>query len=161
MYRVSCSPHPCLTTNRVAAFQELARYSPVPVLNALSSLWHPTQVLADLLTLQEHAYLFDSSITPPPSGEELRMQRYKALPQPRPLTIAYVGDSANVLHDMLVTYPRLGHKMRVACPENDKYRPPKAVWDRVVELECDKHILMTKDPREAVHGADLVVTDTW
>ena len=77
----------------------------------------------------------------------------------RPLTVAYVGDSANVLHDMLVTYPRLGHQLRVASPE--KYRPPPEVWRRVTELECDKDIVWTTDPREAVHGADVVVTDTW
>ena len=119
-------------------------------------------MLADILTLQEHAFLFDPSAGAPPPPENMHLsQRYTKLAQLRPLTIAYVGDSANVLHDMLVTYPRLGHKMRVACPENDKYRPPKAVWDRVVELGCDKDIVMTKDPREAVHGADLVVTDTW
>ncbi|KAI0739520.1 mitochondrial ornithine carbamoyltransferase [Daedaleopsis nitida] len=141
--------------------EELARYSPVPVLNALSSLWHPTQVLADILTLQENAHLFDSSIAAPQLERELYTQRHRELQSVRPLTVAYVGDSANVLHDMLVTYPRLGHKVRVACPENDKYRPPKPVWDRVVELGCDKDILLTKDPREAVHGADLVVTDTW
>ncbi|KAH9939698.1 mitochondrial ornithine carbamoyltransferase [Epithele typhae] len=144
--------------------EELAKYSPVPVLNALSSLWHPTQVLADLLTLHEHAHLFDASAKAPSPSRTTRhnfSQNYMPLSEPRSLTVAYVGDSANVLHDMLVTYPRLGHKMRVACPADEKYRPPKAVWDRVVELGCDKDILMTSDPREAVHGADLVVTDTW
>ena len=79
----------------------------------------------------------------------------------RPLTIAYVGDSANVLHDMLVSYPRLGHKLRIASPEDAKYRAPKPVWDRVVQLGCDKGIWWGKDPKEAVQGADLVVTDTW
>lgn len=77
----------------------------------------------------------------------------------RPLTVAYVGDSANVLHDMLVTYPRLGHALRVATPP--KYRAPTAVWDKVVELECDKGITWVEDPREAVKDADLVITDTW
>ncbi|KAG1903445.1 Aspartate/ornithine carbamoyltransferase [Suillus fuscotomentosus] len=133
--------------------EELARYSPVPVLNALSSFWHPTQVLADLLTLHEHAHLF-SPDTPAPSPT-------KPLPPLRPLTIAYVGDSANVLHDMLVTYPRLGHKVRVATPPQPQYNPPEPVWDRVVELGCDKHIVWSNDPREAVKGADVVVTDTW
>lgn len=145
----------------LSASQELARYSPVPVMNALSSLWHPTQVLADILTLHEHAYLFDSSVPKPEYEQNQYSQRHRELTPVRPITVAYVGDSANVLHDMLVAYPRLGHKVRVACPENDKYRPPKAVWDRVVELGCDKNIMVTKDPREAVHGADLVVTDTW
>lgn len=137
----------------MSLFQELARYSPVPVLNALSSFWHPTQVLADLLTLHEHAHLFSPG-TPVPSP-------IKPLPPLRPLTIAYVGDSANVLHDMLVTYPRLGHKVRVATPPQPQYNPPKPVWDRVVELGCDKHIVWSNDPREAVKGADVVVTDTW
>jgi len=119
----------------------LAKYSPVPVLNALSDRWHPTQILADLLTLHEHSESKKFSASLPP------------------LTVAYVGDSANVLHDMLVTYPRLGHKLRVASPE--KYRAPPVVWDRVVELECDKDIVWTADPKEAVHDADVVVTDTW
>jgi ornithine carbamoyltransferase len=123
------------------------------VLNALSSFWHPTQVLADLLTLHEHAHLFSPG-TPVPSP-------IKPLPPLRPLTIAYVGDSANVLHDMLVTYPRLGHNVRVATPPQPQYNPPKPVWDRVVELGCDKHIVWSNDPREAVKGADVVVTDTW
>lgn len=132
--------------------EELAKYSPVPVLNALSSLWHPTQILADLLTLHENAHLFN-----PDSSKSTK----EFLTPLRPLTVAYVGDSANVLHDMLVTYPRLGHKLRIASPEDAKYRAPKAVWDRVVELGCDKGIWWGKDPKEAVQGADVVVTDTW
>ncbi|KAF8868118.1 ornithine carbamoyltransferase [Infundibulicybe gibba] len=122
--------------------EELAKYSPVPVLNALSSLWHPTQILADLLTLHENAHLFDPAATPVTSS----------MPDLRPLTVAYVGDSANVLHDMLVTYPRLGHKLRVASPEH---------VERVKELRCDEGIWWGADPLEAVHGADVVVTDTW
>ncbi|KAF8840429.1 ornithine carbamoyltransferase [Paxillus ammoniavirescens] len=134
--------------------EELAKYSPVPVLNALSSLWHPTQILADLLTLHEHAHLFEHTPTSPPAPN-------KPLDTLRPLTVAYVGDSANVLHDMLVTYPRLGHKLRVASPPQPTYQCPKPVWDRVTELGCDKNIWWGSDPREAVKGADVVVTDTW
>ncbi|KAH9942605.1 ornithine carbamoyltransferase [Amylocystis lapponica] len=134
--------------------EELAKHSPVPVLNALSSLWHPTQILADLLTLQENAHRFNLEAAQTPS-------KASQLSSVRPLTVAYVGDSANVLHDMLVTYPRLGHKLRIATPPNDRYHAPKAVWDRVVALGCDKSIHWTTDPREAVHGADVVVTDTW
>ncbi|KAF9443817.1 ornithine carbamoyltransferase 1 [Macrolepiota fuliginosa MF-IS2] len=134
--------------------EELAKHSPVPVLNALSSYWHPTQILADLLTLHEHSHLFLKAGEAP---KELASS--DILPPLSPLTVAYVGDSANVLHDMLVTYPRLGHKLQVASPE--KYRAPTAVWDRVVELECDKGIMWTADPKEAVHNADVVITDTW
>ena len=140
--------------------QELAKYSPVPVCNALSSLWHPTQILADLLTLHEHAHLFEP--VPPETASSAGHGKRSAarhLPELRPLTVAYVGDSANVLHDMLVTYPRLGHQLRVASPE--KYRAPKAVWDRVTELGCEKGIWWGSDPKEAVHNADVVITDTW
>ncbi|KAJ6539625.1 ornithine carbamoyltransferase 1 [Mycena capillaripes] len=146
--------------------EELAKYSPVPVVNALSSLWHPTQILADLLTLHEHAELFSPELgTPTPEVPKSRQARTPRpeLPPLRPLTVAYVGDSANVLHDMLVTYPRLGHKLRVATPAADVYRAPRPVWDRVVELGCDKNdgIWWGEDPREAVRGADVVITDTW
>lgn len=124
----------------------------MPVINALSSLWHPTQVLADLLTLHEHAHLFDQ----PPSASSNDLSN---LP---PLTIAYVGDSANVLHDMLVTYPRLGHILRVATPPQQQYQAPKEVWNTIEKLEgCKDGIFWTEDPRQAVSGADIVVTDTW
>ena len=135
----------------------------MPVVNALSSLWHPTQVLADLLTLQENAHLFDPTVPPLPSDPSrfARAKPFYSLPPLRPLTVAYVGDSANVLHDMLVTYPRMGHSLRVATPDNAKYRAPKAVWDRVLELSCHNKIWWGTDPKEAVNGADVVVTDTW
>ncbi|KAI0064840.1 ornithine carbamoyltransferase 1 [Artomyces pyxidatus] len=138
--------------------EELAKYSPVPVLNALSSLWHPTQILADLLTLHEHAHLFDADAKQPPVDSHYRTAPLAKL---RPLTVAYVGDSANVLHDMLVTYPRLGHSLRVATPPQAAYQAPEPVWERVKQLGCDKKIWWGTDPREAVHGADVVVTDTW
>ncbi|KAK7061965.1 Ornighine carbamoyltransferase [Favolaschia claudopus] len=145
--------------------EELAQHSPVPVVNALSSLWHPTQILADLLTLHENAALFGESPSTPADTSRRRVAYKDILPELPPLTVAYVGDSANVLHDMLVTFPRLGHKLRVATPggREGRYGPPTAVWDRVVELECDKNdgIWWGTDPKEAVQGADVVVTDTW
>lgn len=126
-------------------------------MNALSSLWHPTQTLATLLTLHENAHLFEppvNSAEKPPKRKLLR-----DLPKLRPLTIAYVGDPANVLNDMLVTFPRLGHKLRVASPP--AYQCEPRVWERVEELGCDKDIWWGSDPQEAVHGADVVYTDTW
>lgn len=128
------------------------------MLNALSSLWHPTQILADLLTLHEHAHLFTDT-APSLLPQDKRRGHLTTLQELRPLTIAYVGDSANVLHDMLVTYPRLGHKLRVASPE--QYRAPPEVWRRVRELGCEEGIWWGSDPKEAVFGADVVVTDTW
>jgi ornithine carbamoyltransferase len=125
------------------------------VLNALSDLWHPTQILADLLTLHEHAHLFSED------AKVAKKRGSSSLPKLPPLTITWLGDSTNVLHDMLVTYPRLGHKIRVATPPGAAYQCPTPVWDRVKELGCDTDIFWTSDPREAVHGANVVVTDTW
>jgi ornithine carbamoyltransferase len=120
------------------------------------------------MTLHEHAHLFGpegTTVKKPKSDDDKqgRIKLPKTLPELRPLTIAYVGDSANVLHDMLVTFPRLGHKMRIATPADPKYRAPAAVWDRVVELGCDKNdgIWWGEDPKDAVRGADVVITDTW
>jgi ornithine carbamoyltransferase len=75
------------------------------------------------------------------------------------LTVAYVGDSANVLRDMLVTYPRLGHALLIASPP--AYRAPAAVWARVRALGIERDIVWSDDPAEAVRGADVVVTETW
>jgi ornithine carbamoyltransferase len=155
--------------------QEMVQYSPVPVLNALSSLWHPTQILADMLTLHEHAEAFavpssedqaDATIGKEDAkiaddGRKEKRPFFTALPTLRPLTIAYLGDSTNVLHDMLVTYPRFGHKIRVATPPDAKYQCPEPVWSRVKQLECAESISWSADPREAVKGADVIVTDTW
>ena len=136
------------------------------MLNALSSLWHPTQVLADLLTLHEvaagkrsdwRAPAPPAPSTPTPGAKARKSS--SVLTPLRPLTIAYVGDSANVLHDMLVAYPRLGHTLRVASPA--AYRAPAAVWDRVTELGIADAIHWGEDPVEAVRDADVVVTDTW
>jgi ornithine carbamoyltransferase len=134
--------------------QELAEHSPVPVLNALSDLWHPTQILADLLTLREHASALGTPDATAPKAKTLG-----ALPAG--LTVAWLGDSTNVLHDMLVAYPRLGINVRVATPAASTYQCPSAVWERVQALGCERGITWTSDPREAVHGADVVVTDTW
>jgi ornithine carbamoyltransferase len=167
-------------------WQELVEHSPVPVLNALSSLWHPTQILADLLTLHEHAAVLGSNAVAAATAEadaaaadaaddaggkkKANGNGKKAKKQPKPdelpdlpkgLTVAWVGDSTNILHDMLVAYPRLGMKVRVATPAPAAYQCPTPVWERVQALGCDKDIVWTSDPREAVHGADVIVTDTW
>ncbi|PPQ95951.1 hypothetical protein CVT26_016117 [Gymnopilus dilepis] len=139
--------------------EELAKYADIPVINGLSSLWHPTQILADILTLHENASAFTHSHKPRSLAKAETAQPSPTLPELPPLTVAYIGDSANVLHDMLVTYPRLGHTLRVASPR--QYRAPKEVWDRVWGLGCDERIEWVEDPKEALKGANVVYTDTW
>ena len=116
-----------------ATIEELARFAAVPVINGLTDLLHPCQVLADLLTIQESL------------GDDLRPRR-----------IAWVGDGNNMANSWLNAARRFGFELRVACP--DKYRPDAEILERA---RAATRILLTDDPAEAVAGADVVNTDVW
>jgi ornithine carbamoyltransferase len=115
----------------------LAKESAVPVINALSSLYHPLQALADLLTIQE-SY---------PQGI-------------KGLKIAWVGDATNVLYDLAIAAVKMGCNVAVATPH--KYPFNKDILKIVQEGEQDgAKIQLTSEPLEAVKDADIIVTDTW
>jgi ornithine carbamoyltransferase len=126
--------------------QTLAANSSVPVINALSHLYHPTQILADLQTLLE--------VRAPYSPE---------LSSLKGLTIAWVGDSNNILNEMIVTYPRLGINLQIATPEG--YPLDKEVMERAEKAlkteGGEGKIIHTHSPEEAVKGAHVITTDTW
>lgn len=132
----------------------LAEHSQVPVINALSSRFHPTQILADLLTLLEN---ISEPGAPLPSLSALVG-----------LKVTWVGDSNNILNDMLVTYPRLGMCLSVAAPKGDAYAPDPVVFDLMNKgLAAERTDLpqgiveWTHSPEDAVREADYIVTDTW
>lgn len=134
--------------------ETLAKYSQVPVINALSSRFHPTQILADLLTMLE---------TMSEPGAPL-----KPLSALSGLKVSWVGDSNNILNDMLVTYPRLGMDLSVAAPKGDAYAPDQVVFDLMNKgLAAEKSdkpqgaVEWIHDPYQAVRDADYIVTDTW
>ena len=116
------------------------------MINALSSLYHPTQILADLQTLLE---------THGPYSPYLASLSG--------LTIAWIGDSNNILNEMLVTYPRLGINLRIATPVG--YELDAGVLERArkgMEEEGGMgQIYHTNSPEDALLGADVVTTDTW
>ncbi|MBN8844978.1 MAG: ornithine carbamoyltransferase, partial [Sphingomonadales bacterium] len=113
--------------------EELAEYASVPVINGLTDLSHPCQIVADLLTIVE-------------SG--------KALPG---LELAWLGDGNNVLASLIEAAGLFGFNIRAGVPQG--YEPDA----RFVEAARAKgaRIDIVRDAREAVAGADLVVTDTW
>jgi ornithine carbamoyltransferase len=113
--------------------EELAKYASVPVINGLTDLLHPCQVMADLQTIQENF------------GDDLSRRK-----------IAWVGDGNNMANSWINAAYRLGFQMRLACPEG--YQPDQAIVERA-RAEAD--ILLTTDPREAVEGAHAVNTDVW
>ena len=112
---------------------EMARFGSVPVINALSDLYHPCQVLADLLTLQECK-----------GGVE-------------GLRVVFVGDGNNVAHSWLLAAEKLPFRFTLACPEG--FEPDRGILDSVVSAGAE--VAVTHDPAEAVSGADAIYTDVW
>ena len=110
--------------------ERFARVSTVPVVNAVTDRSHPCQILADLMTIEEHRG--------PVAGK----------------TIAWVGDGNNVCASFIHAAPKFGFQLNVACPSD--YHPDLHDLQR-----GGNHVQLTSDPREAVAGADVVVTDTW
>jgi ornithine carbamoyltransferase len=116
---------------------ELVHWSGLPVVNALSDLYHPCQALADMVTLKEH------------------------FGRIRGLKLAYVGDGNNVAHSLLLCGARLGLHCSVATPEG--YGPQVGIVQQAKRLAMQTGALIeiTQDPKEAVAGAHAVYTDVW
>jgi len=122
-----------IRTNDHAKIEELAHYASVPVINGLTDLSHPCQILADLLTVIERGH---------------------ALPG---LQLAWLGDGNNVLHSLIEAAGLMKFTIRVAGPEGYEPNDSFVVGARAAGGD----IRFTRDPREAVAGAHVVVTDTW
>nr|WP_246299168.1 ornithine carbamoyltransferase [Nocardioides panaciterrulae] len=121
-----------------ADLETMAAYAGVPVVNALTDEFHPCQLLADLLTVREH------------KGDLAGR------------TVAFVGDGAcNMGNSWLLAAATAGMHVRVSAPEG--YLPDASVAERACGIAADTggSVELTADPRDAVAGADVVVTDTW
>jgi ornithine carbamoyltransferase len=112
--------------------EELARYASIPVINGLTDLLHPCQVMADLLTVREALGTWDNKV------------------------IAWVGDGNNMANSWINAAGSLGFELRLACPEG--YDPNPEILGR---NQSKSRIRVTRDPREAVRGAHVVNTDVW
>lgn len=117
---------------------EMAKWADIPVINALTDLLHPCQVLTDLLTIQEY------------KGKDLKG-----------LKMAYVGDGNNMTNSFLYGCAKAGMTFVAATPED--YRPNAEVVKNALEdaKETGASLSLVTDPKEAVKDADIVVTDTW
>jgi ornithine carbamoyltransferase len=116
---------------------DLIKYSRVPVINGLSDFTHPCQGLADLFTIYEKkGHLFG-------------------------LKLAYIGDGNNVAHSLIYGCSKVGIDIALACPKG--YEPNSKVVSegREEARKKDKVVIVTNDPVEAVHGADVIYTDVW
>ncbi len=119
--------------------EELGRYAGVPVWNGLTDEFHPTQVLADLLTMSEH--------TPKPLAE---------------VTLAYLGDGGNnMASSLLVGAAKLGLDFRIGAPEGCQPPPELVATCRDIAAVTGARLALTDDPAAAVDGADFLTTDVW
>ena len=112
--------------------EELARHANVPVVNGLTDLHHPCQVLADLLTVRQHFGTYEGR------------------------KVAWIGDGNNMANSWLDAAYRLGFDLALACPEG--YEPDAALLARAQE---HANVTLHRDPREAIAGAHVVNTDVW
>ncbi|MTI42726.1 ornithine carbamoyltransferase [Roseibium hamelinense] len=115
------------------ALNELAEYATVPVINGLTKVSHPCQIMADLLTFEEHR-----------GGIKGK-------------SIAWTGDSNNVLASWVHAAPRFDFELRIATPS--ELAPPKELIEKARAEGAS--IVLTDDPYEAIKGTDCVVTDCW
>ena len=113
---------------------ELARYSTVPVINALTDLHHPCQVLSDVMTVIEKKGSIEA------------------------LKIAWVGDGNNMANSWIQAACRLGFELMLACPEGYE---PDAVILKEAQAQAVRPITLVRDPREAVASADVINVDVW
>lgn len=119
--------------------KELTRHSKVPVINALSDLYHPTQILADILTLHEHYEphiaasldgVAESSHQSPYLSLWKSLNGYDPLASLAGKKVAWVGDTNNISNELLVVLPRLGMKFSIASPKGYDQVDPR-VWAEV------------------------------
>ncbi|RLB07629.1 MAG: ornithine carbamoyltransferase [Deltaproteobacteria bacterium] len=114
--------------------EEMASFASVPVINGLSDLLHPCQILSDIFTIWE------------------KRGKYRGL------KVAYVGDGNNVANSWINGALRLGFDLWLACPPG--YEPNEEILSRAA-TEASSKIFLTHDPKEAAEGAHVISTDVW
>ena len=122
-----------IRTTSAAKLEELAANATVPVINGLTDVSHPCQIMADVMTLEEY------------KGEA------------KGKIVAWSGDGNNVATSWIHAAVRFDFELRLACPDDN--RPPAAVLDWA-KREGGR-VRVTSNPQEAARGADCIVTDTW
>ena len=125
-----------IRTSNHSDLEEYSRWSAKPVINALTDLEHPCQVLADFLTIKEEFIDFKNVV------------------------LTFIGDGNNVANSLILCGALLGVEVRIACPKG--YEPNSSVIKKACGIYKDKNLLkITNDPNKAVLGANVLYTDVW
>lgn len=114
--------------------EELARYATIPVINGLTDLFHPCQILSDLFTIKEKKGSYER------------------------LKVAYIGDGNNIANSWIEAAARLPIQLALACPKG--YEPDRDIMNKCAK-EASEGITLYNDPLEAAVNADVLYTDVW
>jgi len=125
-----------IRTFKHSMIEEFAKYSSVPVINGLTDTYHPVQLLADYMTMVE--YGIDENAT-----------------------VAYVGDGNNMTHSWLMLAAKIGFNLKIATPKG--YEVDSEILEDALKMAkiSGAKITVMNDPKEAIHNATIVTTDTW
>lgn len=129
-----------IRTHEESVIERMSQVAKIPVINGLSNLHHPCQILADLMTLQEV---------------------FGAL---KNLLLCYVGDGNNILHSLLLMAPKMGVTIHYCCPKERQPDPgilQKSLWLADSNMEQSGKIKSFSSPSDAVKNVDAVYTDVW
>jgi len=113
--------------------EDLARYGTIPVVNALTDMFHPCQIMSDMLTI------------------------YERTPNFRDIVISWIGDGNNMANSWINACVYFGFQLNMACP--DGYTPNTAVLERALKMGAK--VFVTDDPKSAIAGSHFVNTDVW
>jgi len=122
-----------LRTDAHSKLMEMAQYSSIPVINALTDDSHPCQLMADIMTIEEHRG--------PIAGK----------------VVTWVGDGNNMTNSYIHAAARFGFELRISCP--DELMVDTAILDWAANEGAD--VTVVTDPKQAANGSDVIVTDTW
>ncbi|MEM9136309.1 MAG: ornithine carbamoyltransferase [Cyanobacteria bacterium P01_F01_bin.42] len=125
-----------IRTFEQSELETFAKYAQIPIINALTDLEHPCQILADLLTVREHFGTLSD------------------------LKMTYLGDGNNVANSILLGCASIGMDVAVACPS--EFQPDANILAQAQKLASDRsRVVVTSDPAEAVQSAQVLYTDVW
>ena len=125
-----------IRTFKHSMIEEFAKFSKVPVINGLTDSYHPVQLLADYMTMVEYGVNENA-------------------------VVAYIGDGNNMTHSWMMLCAKLGFELRIATPKG--YEVDSTVLQDAMKMARESGAVITvmNDPKEAIHGATIVTTDTW
>ena len=118
------------------SLEEYKKWGDIPIINALTDLEHPCQILADFLTIKEEYGKFDD------------------------IVISYFGDGNNIANSLILCGAILGVKIKIGCPED--FKPDKEIVKKSFNLSKDRNLIeIYHEPLEAIKDANVIYTDVW